>query len=78
MAVAETSESAKEEAAHEKIDASATLRKSTEVYEGMIKGTHGHVPSSVLAKARCIVVLPDLSDGSCRCGRHSWSWRCKL
>ena len=32
MAVAETSESAKEEAAHEKIDAGATLRKSTEVY----------------------------------------------
>jgi SH3 domain-containing YSC84-like protein 1 len=64
MAVAETSESAKEEAAHEKIDAGTTLRKSTEVYEGMIKGTHGQVPASVLAKARCIVVLPDLVTGA--------------
>jgi SH3 domain-containing YSC84-like protein 1 len=64
MAVAETSQSAKEEAAHEKIDAGATLRKSTEVYEGMIKGTHGQVPASVLEKARCIVVLPDLMTGA--------------
>ncbi len=64
MAVAEASEGAKEEAAHEKIDAGATLRKSTDVYEGMIKGTHGHVPSSVLGKARCIVVLPDLMTGA--------------
>ena len=64
MAVAEASESAKEEAAHERIDAGATLRKSTEVYEGMIKGTHGAVPASILAKARCIVVLPDLVTGA--------------
>jgi SH3 domain-containing YSC84-like protein 1 len=54
----------KEEAAHEKIDASATLRKSTEVYEGMIKGTHGQVPASVLARAQCVVVLPDLMTGA--------------
>jgi hypothetical protein len=50
MAVAEASESAKEEVAHERIDAGATLRKATEVYEGMIKGTHGAVPASILEK----------------------------
>jgi SH3 domain-containing YSC84-like protein 1 len=53
----------KEEAA-EKVDASATLRKSTEVYEEMIKGKHGQVPASVLAKAQCVVVLPDLMTGA--------------
>ena len=30
----------------------------------MIKGTHGAVPASILAKARCIVVLPDLVTGA--------------
>jgi lipid-binding SYLF domain-containing protein len=64
IAVAEASETAQEQAAHEKIDASTTLRQSTEVYEGMIKGTHGHVPSSVLTRARCVVVLPDLVTGA--------------
>ena len=64
MAVVEASENAKEEAAHERIDAGATLRQSTEVYEGMINGTHGAVPASILAKARCIVVLPDLVTGA--------------
>ncbi len=54
----------KEEAAHEKIDAGATLRRSTEVYEGMTKGTHGQVPTSVLARAQCVVVLPDLMTGA--------------
>jgi len=58
MAVAETPEGQrKEEAAHGKIDASATLRKSTEVYKGMIKGTHGQVPASVLVFAAFEVKL---------------------
>ena len=68
IAVAETNsgeqQRVKEEAAHEKIDAGATLRRSTEVYEGMIKGTHGQVPASVLSRAQCVVVLPDLMTGA--------------
>lgn len=48
----------------EQIDASATLRKSTELYEAIVKGAHERVPESVLAKAQCIAVLPDVMTGA--------------
>lgn len=44
----------------ERADASGTLVRSTEVYEAIVKGAHGQVPESVLAKARCIAVLPNI------------------
>ena len=52
----------------EQIDASATLRKSTELYQSIVKGPHGQVPESVLTKAQCIAVLPDVMTGAVMIG----------
>ncbi len=46
------------------IDAAATLRKATDAYEAMVKGTNGQVPESVLGKAQCIAVLPEVMTGA--------------
>jgi|GEM_PF-1449313 len=48
----------------DQIDAAATLRKSTELYEAIVKGPHGQVPDGVLVKTQCVVVLPDVMTGA--------------
>jgi lipid-binding SYLF domain-containing protein len=54
----------RDQTAHEKIDARATLRKATELYSAMVKGVQGQVPESVLAKAQCVAVIPEISTGA--------------
>lgn len=54
----------KTEAAHDQIDANATLQKATSLYSAIVKGPHGQVPESVLAKAQCIAVIPDVMSGA--------------
>lgn len=46
------------------IEASTTLRNSTNLYGSIVKGPQGQIPESVLAKAQCIVVLPDVRTGA--------------
>lgn len=54
----------KDEQAGDRIDAKATLRKATDLYAAIVKGKHGQVPESVLAKAQCITVIPDVITGA--------------
>lgn len=54
----------KTEETSERTDARATLQKATDVYSAIVKGPHGQVPASVLAKAECIAVIPDVMTGA--------------
>lgn len=46
------------------IDAGATLQKSIGLYAAIVKGPHGQVPESILAKAQCVTVLPNVLTGA--------------
>ena len=54
----------KDEREEDRIDARATLAKSTDLYSAIVKGAHGQVPESVLAKAQCVAVIPDVMTGA--------------
>lgn len=44
----------------ERRDANSTLRESIEVYRAIVKGSHGAIPRSVLANAKCVMVYPNV------------------
>jgi lipid-binding SYLF domain-containing protein len=46
------------------IDAKATLQKAADLYTAIVKGTQGQVPESVLTKAQCIAVIPEVMTGA--------------
>ena len=52
------------EAAEVASNARVTLQRSTDLYASIVKGRHGEVPESVLAKAECIAVIPDVITGA--------------
>lgn len=56
--------SMKVERASDQVDAEATLRKATDLYAAMVQGEHGQVPESVLSKARCVAVIPEVITGA--------------
>lgn len=49
-----------EEQEGDRIDAKATLRKATDLYAAITTGTSEGVPESVLSKAHCVAVIPEV------------------
>lgn len=66
-------------------DANSTLREGIEVYRAIVKGSHGAIPRSVQANAKCAMVFPNVitaalavggihGDGVAFCKNASQEW----
>lgn len=42
----------------------ARVDEASEVYDAIVKGSHGKVPESVLKNSRCIAIIPDVVTGA--------------
>ena len=51
---------ARMELTKDQLDFHKMVDRASEVYSAIAKGPHGEVPSSVLKKAQCIAVLPNV------------------
>ncbi len=47
-----------------RVDAKTTLKNATDLYAAVVKGPHGQVPDNVLANAKCVAVIPDVTTGA--------------